>query len=411
MTQSPPTPTTFDEKHREIARSAELLQSALKQALSEIQVGENSARSLARQLGVDKMLGSQAMRIAAATDTPDILSALPGERGTRTLMEGLKRAGAGANTVAKLESAVVELYRAFEQLNASPLQISAMAAAGRGTAAEQRHLAKMQKLYFESGIALRGEMADAIVVTWFVTPSKKDASLITLASLDMTVGFRTLRWLGPRIVHRGVSVDHDCEAGDWSTVDQMKSNSIPALVASASTPDIGLGVVEAKRTQSGTLVVADPDAHTSRALTLTFAEKLEAVGPFHATPEQRTGELSSQISFPVRQLYFDVMLDRTLPAIEPTAALFFSATRGVEYGEFADLQRFHGRIDAQFVRSTALPAASKVDSKLHAKMLAHGAAMMDRPLEAFRCFRMHIPYPPSPSRAVVRWNLPAAGST
>lgn len=411
MPQKPANTPTFQEKHRDLAKAAESLRSALNDALSGVLVGERGTRSLGRRLGIDKMLASQALRIAAATDAPDILSALPGERGTRTLVDGLKRAGASAAAVAAIESALAELHRNLRNLDASSLQVSAMAAGGRDAAAQQRHLAKMQKLQFESGVALRGEVADAMVVSWFVAPSRRDPSLVTLASLDMTVAFRTLRWLGPRLVHRGVSVDHDREAGDWSAIDRMQRNPIPSLVASASTPDLGPGVVEAKEGSTGTLVLADPDAHPSRSLTLTFAELLEAVGPFHATPAHRTGELSSQIPFPIRQLWFDVLLDRTLPPIEPTAALFFSATQGVEYGEFAELQRFHGKIESGFTRTTALPATAKVDRELHERMLAHGAAMVGRPLDAFRCFRMHIDFPPSQSRAVVRWNLPAAEAT
>lgn len=408
MTLSPSRPLTFEEKHREIAQAAKSLQRALQAALSEVLVGEPGSRSLGRRLGIDKMLASQALRITAASDAPDILSVLPGERGTRTLIEGFQRAGASEATVATIERAVADLQRAFRQVNASPLQVSALAAGARDSTVHDRHLAKMQKLHFESGVALRGEVADAFVVAWFVVPSRRDPSLVSLASLDMTVGRRTTRWLGPRIVHRGISVDPNAEAGEWSAVDRMRGNPIPSLVASASTPDLGPGIVEAMKGPTGTLVLADPDAHPSRELTLTFAELLEAAGPFHATPTQRTGELSSQVPIPIRQLWFDVLLDRTLPPIEPTAALFFSATLGIEYGEFADLRRFYGKIDAGFMSTTALPASSKVDPQLHAQMLAHGAAMVDRPLDAFRCFRMHIAYPPSPTRAVVRWNLPAA---
>ena len=83
-------------------------------------------------------------------------------------------------------------------------------------------------------------------------------------------------------------------------------------------------------------------------------------------------------------------------------------TQDFEYGEVAVLQRSHGTIETDFTRTTTLPATAKVDPELHARRPAHGAAMVGRPLDAFRCFRMHIAYPPSQSRAVVRWNLPAA---
>ena len=49
-----------------------------------------------------------------------------------------------------------------------------------------------------------------------------------------------------------------------------------------------------------------------------------------------------------------------------------------------------------------------MDPRKHAALLEHAAGLIDRPLEAFRCFRMQIAYPPIATRAVVRWLLPTA---
>lgn len=165
MSQPPRATPAFDEKHRDIARAAAALQRCLNLALTEVVVGERGARSIARRLGIDKMLGSQAMRIASGTDAADILSAMPGGRGAKTLIESLKVAGAHPSTIAALERAIADLQGIIASLNVSPLQLSAMAASGRDSEAQERQLAKAQKLYFESGAALRGEMADAIVVS------------------------------------------------------------------------------------------------------------------------------------------------------------------------------------------------------------------------------------------------------
>jgi hypothetical protein len=127
-----------------------------------------------------------------------------------------------------------------------------------------------------------------------------------------------------------------------------------------------------------------------------------------ATPGHRTGEVSVQVACPGRHLYLDVLFDETLPPVEPSAALYFAPTHGVEYGEHAELRRFTGKVEAHFARSTALPAAAKVDPRKHAALLEHAAGLIDRPLEAFRCFRMHVDYPPIATRASVRWLLPTA---
>lgn len=408
MTKPPTDNPSFSRKYREVAQAATGLREALHRAISEVLVGEMGARSLARRLGIDKMLGSQVVRMATASDPAAVLSSLPGDRAMRGLIEGLGRAQASETAIGGVERAAAELRRAIGALHVTPRELASIAAGGLDTGAQHRHLAKMQRLHFESSVALRGEAADALFSVWFVTRAQRDRSLATLVSLDMLAGFRTIRPLGPRLVHRGVALDPAAEAGEWQHIDGICANPVPSLVAEASTSNLGPDAIQSRVENGGALVFADPDAHASRSLTLTFAERLDAIGPIHRTPDDRTGELSAQLAIPVRHLYFDVLFDESLPHVEPTGALFFLPTSRVEYGELAEIRRFHGKIDAGFVRSTKLPAASRIDPKMHAGMLEHGARLAGRPLGAFRCFRMHIAYPPVHSRGVVRWLLPSS---
>lgn len=90
-----------------------------------------------------------------------------------------------------------------------------------------------------------------------------------------------------------------------------------------------------------------------------------------------------------------------------TERLWSPEGRGrVEHGEYAELRRFAGEVEGRFVRSLSLPASAGVDAERHLALLEHGASLVGRPLDAFRCYRMHIAYPPAYTRAVVRWLLP-----
>ncbi len=406
MPDDAPAPVPFARKHREISAAAETLREAFQQALAHVLPDDVGARSVGRRLGVDKMLGWQALRIATAPDAATIIAALPGERGMATLVESLGRAGVPDAAVTAVSDAESALRRLFERADASKREIAAIAAGGLDDQSQRRHQAKMQRTHFESAVAIRGDVLHTHVSTWFVTPAPTNPAMVSLVSVDMQHGYRTIRPLGPRIVHRGTAVDREAEAGEWSRIDVSADNPIPSFVAAASTANLEPEVIEVRSGASGTLVLADPDAHAGDSLTLTFAELIEAIGPWHATPGHRTAELSTQIATPMRHLYFDVLFDERLAAVEPAGAMYFTAGYGVEYGEHAELRRFTGEIDGRFVRSLKLPATAKVDPAKHAAMLEHGAAMIDRPLEAFRCFRMHIAYPPSYTRAVVRWLLP-----
>jgi len=399
-------PPSFAEKHREISELATRLQESMRRALSEILPDDVGVRSIGRRLGVDKMLGSQALRIATSPDPAVIIDALPGDRGMNGLLDALLRQEVSSDAVAAVSGDWAALRAYFDRHGVSAREISSIAIGGLDSDAQRRHFGKMQKLQFESSVAIRGELANAELSTWFVTPATDDPSMITLVSVNMLDGLRTIRPLGPRLVHRGTRVDSAAEAGDWSRIDGIHESPIPSLVPKASTPNLGPNTIRVRRLPQGTAVLADPDEHPDRSLTLTFVDLIEAIGPAHASVESRTGELSCQLSIPIRNLYFDVMFDERLPRVEPTAALYFSATRGLEYGEHAELRRFTGKVEGRFVRNKSLPASSKIDPAKHAAMLDHATALIDRPLDAFRCFRVHIAYPPTFTRAVVRWLLP-----
>jgi len=408
MSRSDPPPPTFAEKHREICEAAMRLQDALRRAFAEILPDDVGARSVGRRLGVDKMLGWQALRIATSPDPAVVVAALPGERGMSTLLESLGREGVSHDVLKEVISASSTLRAVFERHGVSAREIVAIATGGLDSESQRRHFAKMQKLHFESSVAMRGEVLNAHLSIWFATPSTTEPSKITLVNASMLDGFRTIRPLGPRLVHRGVAVDRSAEAGEWERLDRMGRNPVPSLVPEASTPDLAPGTLQARSTPNATMVLADPDASADGTLTLSFADLIDSIGPMHATPGHRTGELSVQVAVPVRHLYLDVLFDETLPPVEPSAALYFTPTHGVEYGEHAELRRFTGKFEARFARSQKLPAAAKVDPEKHAALLEHAAGLIDRPLEAFRCFRMHIAYPPIATRAVVRWLLPTA---
>lgn len=405
---SPPPPDLpFEEKHREIAAAAVAFQRALKAAIDEVFPHEFSARSLGRRLSIDKTLGWQVLQLATATDAPAMLAALPGERGVRKVIDALAAEGVSPEAIAAASASHTTLRRVFANQGTTPREILAIAAGGLDATTQDRHLAKMLQLHFDSTVAIRGEVANATAACWMVTPSRQDPSLATLVSLDMLDGFRTIRPLGPRLVHRGIGVDRSAQSTEWSRLDRMAGDVVfPSLIRNASTPDLGPEVLEAHETPGGILTLADPDRHETDTLTLSFGDLIEAIGPIHATPDQRSAELATKVAMPMRNLWFDVLLDETLPEVEPTAALYFSAMQGVEYGQHAELRRFTGRIDAGWSKTTSLPASSGVDPAWHRNMLEHGAALVDRPLDAFRCYRMHVAYPPSFTRATIRWPLP-----
>ena len=410
-----PTPqTTFAEKYREVSHAALELQSTLQSSLASILPRETSSRGIARRLSLAKMLGWQTQRLVTAPDVPTILSALPGKRGMASLIEAIEREAPSAGSIEAIRKADAALRTLFDRQAASSREIRAIAAGGLDSKAQQRTLARMLKTHFETAVAIRGEVAASEVATWFVTPSKDNPTMASLASLTLMNGLRSIRPQGQRIVHRGFGGAAGVATGDYSSNSPSALASVADaeenwIVPAASSPRLDQCGLALKSTPQGRFVLADPDQHPDGVLTLGFAGLLEDVGSLYRSPTDRTGEVAAQIATPTRHFCLNVMFDKSMPAVDPAAALYFAPAFGVEHGEHAELRRFTGEIDAGFVRSPALPKSSGVDSEKHLALLEHGARLVDRSLGDFRCYRMQIAYPPTFTRAVVRWLLPEKG--
>jgi hypothetical protein len=396
----------FAEKHREISEAAGALQLALRDAIGEILPAEFSSRSLARGLGLDKSLGWQAHRIALSADPAAVLSALPGERGVSLLLEALANRGASEASVARVRAAAGALRAIVKRSGASTRELRAIAAGGLDSDAQRKHLARAQKSQFESSVAIRGESVETQVGTYLVVPSKRDPSLITLVALYFVAGHKTVRPLGPRIVYRGVTSYPDHAAWERQKSNEFDLERFPALVPAASSPRLDRAGLEVKKTQNGWFVLADPDQHPAKSLTLGFCETIEEIGSVHRTEGDRFGELAMQVSSPLRDAYVDVLFDKSLPTVEPSPAMYFAAINGLEHGEYRELRRFSGEFHGGFVDSPRVSMHSRPDAARYAKLLAHGASLVGRKPGDFRCYRAHMLHPPMLTRAVVRWLLP-----
>lgn len=70
MPKNETTPVSFARKHHDVSKAAHALQESLREAFAEFLKGDVGGRSVARRLGVDKMLGWQAHRIRRRSSPP-----------------------------------------------------------------------------------------------------------------------------------------------------------------------------------------------------------------------------------------------------------------------------------------------------------------------------------------------------
>lgn len=397
-------PASFAAKHQEVSREAVRIQAAFRRGLEAVFPHESSGRSLARGLGLDKTLGWRVQRVANATDAATVLAALPGHRGVNLFLASLAARKADPAVLAEIRAAVAAFAGAADRAGVHPREMAAIAAGGLDSRDERKAMARTLKAHHELSVRIRGEFETLRVSAWLVVPSATDATMTSLAVLSLVSGLRTIRPLGPRPVFRPVRTWRGAEEAKPAGRSGGKCPEIPWLVRPASTPDLGPGTVAVELAERGPVVIADPELHASKSLTLGFAETLEDVGPLYQTPTDATGEISLSLLAPTRQAMVDVLFHESIPPVLPSASLYFTA----ETRQLRELNRFPGEIEGRFVRSTHLPASAGADGERYDRLLAHGAQLVGRRLDEFRCYRVQLMHPPAYTRLTVRWLLPEA---
>ena len=322
------------------------------------------------------------------------------------LVEAFAKSGCDAAIVEALREAAKQLRGALNDTGATAKEIRAIAAGGLDTETQRRHFEQSMKALHESTVAVRGEVESSEAAAWFVMPAREDPSLASLLSLFPITELRTLRPLGPRPIYKGVSTFRGKDAWERLKRDRSDRSRIPWMVTEACSPKIGQDMVEMLETPNGFLVTADPDLHPTRRLTLGFADLIEGIGSLYETETDREAELSMQLVMSMKRLQIDIFLHESLPPIEPQLALYFVGGLGLEHGKHRELRRVAGEFEGRFIRSPGTSIAAQVDGDRYLKLLEHGAEIAGHPLDAFRCFRIPIAYPPTYTRAVVRWLLP-----
>ncbi len=407
MSMKPHVPSiSFAAKHEEISKAASGVQEAFRRLVGSLLPHEPSGRSFARAFGLDKTLGWQIHRVATAPDAATVLAAMPGRRGVAIFLEAVGTREADPALVDGARRAVESLEEVSRRLGVSPREMRAIAAGGLDSEAQRQHLAKALKSQYDSSVVIRGECVSTLAVTYLVVPSRRDPTLVTLVVMAFQAGLRTVRPLGPRVVYRGVTSWRDHAAWESQDMNPEDLGRFPALVPAACSDRIERAGLRTERTGDGWFVLADPDLHPAKSLTLGFCETIEEIGSVHATLSSRAAELSMLVAAPTRHVVLEVLFERSLPHVEPNPAIFFGSINRTERVDYRELRRFGGDFRGGFTSSPRPPIASREDADRYAKLLSHGMSLVGRTVDDFHCYRAHMPYPPTMTEAVVRWILP-----
>lgn len=403
----------------------DVLKRSLSEAIDEAVPTEGrTVRSCARQLDLKRGLVHKLMQLASTSDPGTCLGVMPGASAWRTIVEALAQRGVAAKRLTSLETAVQAALRAAKVEPARRWMLQLAAAGALDSAAEQKVSLGIRRSGFDAASAVLGLSARARVALFVLAPSSVP-DRVDLLQWTVFEGLRRHRPGQPwRLVSSLPPPNAELPPGRvWSIVDAgdrcplVPDLSSPAASGSAivATPPVAGSPVEGSQVALAATLGDRPDSNAE--LRATFAAISPQAGPAHADSEEDLVHLEVGANLPLEWLMLEILIDRRLElGTVPVTGLFASRQRARADGRLMDHRLpVEAAIEemepdpSSRGNAFGLPKAWSWFRPLHAEILDRSNRMLGgegSPAERFRCWRVAVAYPHSPSLLWAWFRMP-----
>jgi len=403
----------------------DVLKRSLSEAIDEAVPTEGrTVRACARQLDLKRGLVHKLLQLSATSDLGTCLGAMPGPSAWRTIVEALARRGVAAKRLTSLETAVQAALRSAKVEPARRWMLQLAAAGGLDSAAEQKVSLEIRRSGFDAASAMLGLSARARVALFVLAPSSVP-DRVDLLQWTVFEGLRRHRPGQPwRLVSSMPPPDAELppgrarsivDAGDRCPMVPDLSSPAASNAAIVATPAVARSHVEGSQVALAATLGDRPDSNAE--LRATFAAIAPQVGQVHAEGEEDLVHLEVGANLPLQWLMLEILIDRRLElGTTPIAGLFASRQRA--RGEGWPME---GRLPVETSieeiepdpasrgNAFGLPKAWSWFRPLHAEILDRSNRMLGgegSPAERFRCWRVAVAYPHSPSLLWAWFRMP-----
>jgi len=391
---------------REGSQAASRLAKILRRAFDEGCPGGYGVRSLARRLGITPTLATAAVRVVRAPDPISVLSAMPGSRGRRSLVEAIRGSGLDAATIEAVVAAMASLEATLEGRGYDYETLRAFAAERSDPAAARAYGTRGRKAAFESMAHVWGARARGLVTCSVITPSEDGVHCDDVGA-QFFIGLERLRpgppmgicW--PRMVAR---------PGEAYRTEDDASSPLSGTASSPLVEELGSPDLEATEIQlhpRGAVVFGIPNAGRDGTIDVCPASRMDAIGPMRSDDPEDAAEVNMNVVLPVADLVFDLWFDRDLPrGGDPVAALYNRGLRDRDHPDDREARRvpLHETVTAPR-RPLALPRPLEDVDERYGMLISRLARVHGREPRDLVCHRLHMRYPPVHGAIVLRWRL------
>ncbi len=397
--------TTFDEQVRFATQRVRV---ALGDAFGLAGVDASKPTNVSRSLGLDKSLAWKACRMVTDEDASSVVSRLPGRAGVRILIEAFERARVEAVAVTELREAFKLLDEVITTHAGSRDTLQAMI--GGATADVQRERDEAQrKLAFQGQSATWGVRTRVQLASHFVFPSKTPGKL-DLGVMCGLIDFRRLRadvpWAmanlfayaddGAPIPTRYESLDETLAPGEAPLMKSLCSPSLPPLRGVPGRRD---GMTRFELTEG-------PVGNMGSATCIMGWCNRGTVEP-RRTENEQYGEAMTRLNTPAEVAIHDLFVHRSLKfAMKPTVHVYSQLPGGPVYPYDGRDQGLLPIADEIIDLGEGPPDLTTPELPRYRSMIELAASKMGVVVGELHGFRLRLRYPPVPSLALFRYELP-----
>ncbi len=409
-TDDPSSPPQFEEHLRQTLQD---IRGALTQLLASLGADPTRPQELARQFNLNKNLTWKVAKIVNATEVISIAQHLPGRPGIDILLRSFKKAGASGVEMERVRRAVGAFDSMVEIHCGDRTTLDLMLSSMVDDDAELRETSR--KLAFQGNSATFGVQARVRVSSHFIAPSANAESMLDLVSVGGMLGFRRLRPTASWPLFRSRICNDDGSLVTAADINQPLDSSIagedvPFVPEFCSSP---LPEIRAVRQADGVqYALGEGPVGNTAALSYLLGFMSRGVLSCYRDESNSFGGHPVRLTAPTEALLFDLFVHEQLPFDMPPEIQIYSRINGGDEYPLPDEDR-----------RNLLPILERV------QQLGNGLSVVATPLfprypelfrtvfdrmawdrSRFKGYRFVMRYPPIPSVAVLRYELPARPS-
>jgi hypothetical protein len=372
-----------------------------------LEINPTVPRDIATRLKVDKNIAWKLSHVVDAAEMPAAVGYVPGPSGLKILLTKAEQAGAPADALADLRSAVDE-FEDMVQTHTGDRATLELVLANLGRDGSD-HAERSRKKAYEGNSGVWGVQSRVRTTTHFVAPNADNPDLLDVAMIGGLVDFMRLRpsqsW--PLFHDRAYHDDGTPIRVNSEPVEPGGNPEVPLLIegfCAGNVPEI-----RPLRDERGVVYMLGEGPIGKQGRFSVFYGRIDrAAVPRYRTERDTKGELFSVISAPVEHLLFDLIVHRELVEAFAPEVLVFSRLNSHVDGHInamvPSLVPVHETVN--WIGSGPPVCATPLVPRYH-ELVERAFKRAGWSARDFGGYRLVMKYPPLPSTVVLRFNLPA----